>query len=54
MFDRLQVIEEDDDAIEWERIHPENGKRSRSPNGPASTEPSPKRASLADDVDEEL
>ena len=53
IFDRLQVIEEDD-AVDWEKIYSETEKRSRSSNGPASTEPSPKRASFADDVDEEL
>ena len=54
IFDRLQVIEEDEDALDWEKTSSETVKRFRSSSGPASTEPSPKQAALADDVDEEL
>ena len=45
----LQVIDEDEDVDDWENIYTETGKRSRSSDGPASTEPSPKRAACADD-----
>ena len=60
IFDRLrvQVINEEDETdgseSDWTDLYADSGKRPRSPSGPSSSEPSPKRAAVADDIDEEL
>jgi len=51
IFDRLQVI--DEDMEDWVDLG-DDGKRPRSPDEPASAEPSPKRVAIMEDVDDEL
>ena len=53
IFDRIQAISDDGADDSWVDLG-DSGKRSRSVDGLASAEPSPKRAEFADDFDEEL